>query len=55
MIKINGKEYGGVINVLSITESFEKVYGESSVVKQNGEDWYDVMIVPIKKQSLKKC
>ena len=43
MIKINGKEYGGVINVQSITESFEKVYGESSVVKQNGEDWYDVI------------
>jgi len=43
MIKINGKEYGGVINVLSITESFEKVYGENSAIKQNGEDWYDVI------------
>ena len=28
---------------MKVVESFEKVYGEPSVMKQNGEDWYDVI------------
>ena len=43
MLKINGKEYSGIVNVMRVVESFEKVYGESSVMKQDGEDWYDVI------------
>lgn len=43
MLIINGKEYSGIVNVMKVVESFEKVYGETSVVKQDGEDWYDTI------------
>lgn len=43
MLKINGKEYSGIVNVMKVVETFEKVYGESSVMKQDGEDWYDTI------------
>ena len=43
MLEINGKEYSGIVNVMKVVETFEKVYGESSVMKQDGEDWYDTI------------
>lgn len=43
MLIINGKEYNGKVFVTKIVESFEKAYGEASVIKQDGEDWYDTI------------
>ncbi len=43
MLIIDGVEYADKVIVTSIKERFEKVYGDSVTMKQNGDDSYDVI------------
>lgn len=43
MLIIDGVDYSHVAIVNELIESFELVEGESSVVKQSGRDWYDII------------
>lgn len=43
MVKIDGIDFSKTIIAVSVKERFEKVYGDSVTMKQNGENSYDVI------------